>query len=85
MTKEEFLQLSEGDQAAEIIANGRHLGRQKIKGKTLNLYLLDDLFVEILFNPYNNHIESIALIEDLSVIDQYLDEYILRKGFREDP
>lgn len=80
MKKEEFLGLSDGDKAAELISKGRHLGRRKEGKRTLNLYSMGDFFVEIVFNPNNNQIESIEIIEDLSKIDEYLDEFISRKS-----
>ncbi|MFO7939403.1 MAG: hypothetical protein R6U66_06600 [Bacteroidales bacterium] len=80
MNKEDFLTLTEGDKAAELISKGKHLGRRKAGEKTLNLYSMGDFFVEIVFNPKNNHIEGIEVIEDLSNIDEYLDEYISRKS-----
>jgi hypothetical protein len=80
MKKEEFLGLSDGDKAAELISKGRHLGRRKEGKRTLNLYSMGDFFVEIVFNPHNNQIESIEVIEDLSNIDEYLDEFISRKS-----
>ncbi len=80
MKKEEFLRLSDGDKAAELISKGKHLGRRKEGKRTLNLYTMGDFFVEIVFNPHNNQIESIELIEDLSNIDGYLDEFISRKS-----
>lgn len=79
MTINEFKKLSQKQQAIEIFNNGKHITIRHENGYIVNLYLVDDIFVEIWYKQERNQIDRIEIIEDSNTIDIYIDQYINSK------
>ena len=73
MTKQEFKELTLAQQGLELISNGKHLTQFKKGGQLLNLYSVHDFFVEVYYSVLSDKINKIEIIEDLSRIDEYID------------
>lgn len=74
MTKDNFKTLSLADQGLELINNGKHLTQIKQGNQLLNLYSLNDFFVEVYYSFLNDKIDKIEIVDDLSRIDHYIDK-----------
>lgn len=74
MTKEQFNELTLAQQGMVLINKGKHLTQIKQGNQLLNLYSLNDFFVEVYYSFLNDKIDKIEIITDLSRIDYYIDE-----------
>lgn len=75
MTKEDFKVLTLAEQGIELINNGKHLTQIKQGNQLLNLYSLNDFFVEVYYSFLNDKIDKIEIVNDLSRIDAYIDKH----------
>jgi len=74
MKKEDFKALALAEQGMVIINRAKHLAQVKQGNQLLNLYSLDDFFVEVYYSIESDKIDKIEIIHDLSRIDHYIDE-----------
>ena len=74
MKREDFEQLSIAERGMLLISNGKHLTQIKKGNHLLNLYAMDDFFVEVIYSILTDKIDRISIINDLSRIDHYIDE-----------
>jgi hypothetical protein len=58
----------------ELISNeGKYLGVREYYNHFINLYLVDDTFIEVWYFPAENKIEKIEIIVDQKILDLYID------------
>ena len=74
MTSKEFEEMSLIEQGMTLIGRGKHITQIKKRDLLLNLYSVEDFFVEIYYSILSDKIESIEIVTDLSRIDHYIDE-----------
>lgn len=74
MTIEEFSEMSIENKGMILLNEGKHLTQIKKGNQLLNLYSVDDFFVEVNYSILSDKIIKIEIITDLSRIDQYIDE-----------
>lgn len=74
MTREDFKALALAEQGMVIINRAKHLTQIKHGNQLLNLYSLDDFFVEVYYSIESDKIDRIEIMNDLSRIDDYIDE-----------
>jgi len=74
MTREEFKEMSLAEQGMLLISRGKHLTQVKKGNQLLNLYSIDDFFVEVFYSVLSDKIDKIEIMTDLSRIDHYIDE-----------
>ena len=74
MTKEDFNKLSLPEKGMVLISEGKHLTQVKKGNILLNLYSLDNFFVEVYYSILSDKINKIEIVNDLSIIDQYIDD-----------
>ena len=74
MTKEDFKKLSLSEKGMVLISEGKHLTQVKKGNILLNLYSIDDFFVEVYYSALSDKINKIEIVNDLSRIDQYIDD-----------
>ena len=74
MTKEEFNNKSLAEQGLAIITEGKHLKQIRKDDDLLNLYTINDFFIEIVYSISTNEIKEIEVLTDLSKIDQYIED-----------
>ncbi len=74
MTSKEFEEMSLIEQGMTLIGRGKHITQIKKGDLLLNLYSVEDFFVEVYYSILSDKIENIKIITDLSRIDQYIDE-----------
>ena len=74
MTKKEFEEMSLLEQGMILIGSGKHLTQVKKENYLLNLYSIEDFFVEVYYSLLSDKIDKIETMIDLSKIDQYIDE-----------
>ena len=69
-----FEEMTIADQGMALLTEGKHI-TQFIKGdQLLNLYSLNDFFVEVYYSLKTNQIDKIEIVTDLSRLDVYIDE-----------
>lgn len=73
MKKEEFSELTLAERGMIVMNSGKHLTQIKQNLYLLNLYSINDFFVEVFYSMVDNKIEKIDVVEDLSRIDHYID------------
>lgn len=83
MTKEEFEKMSLAEQGMTLISQGKHLTQIKQGNQLLNLYSLDDFFVEVFYSVLSDKINKIEIMDDLSRIDQYIDDKLEEEKLHE--
>lgn len=74
MTRDDFRELNLAEQGMVLISNGKHLTQIKKGNQLLNLYSVEDFFVEVYYSVLSDKILKIEVITDLSRIDQYIEE-----------
>jgi hypothetical protein len=72
-SKTEFQNLPNGEKAAYVINNGRHISSINTKNNFANLFVVDHLLVEVRYDGNENKISSIEIIEDSEMVDRYID------------
>jgi hypothetical protein len=53
---------------------GKHLTVLKRGGQLMNLFSIEDFFVEVYYSLLSENIEKIEIVTDYSRIDKYIDE-----------
>jgi hypothetical protein len=56
-----------------INQKGKYLGVREYYNHFINLYLVDDTFIEVWYFLAENKIEKIEIIEDQKILDLYID------------
>ena len=79
ISKSQFNKLSQGEKAAKTLNNGKQISRRGLKNYYVNLYSLGDFMVEIWYNTARNQIERVEIIDDTTIIDQYIDAEMNRR------
>ena len=74
MKRENFAEMSLVEQGMILIGRGKHLTQVKKGNHLLNLYSIEDFFVEVYYSVLSDKIDKIEILTDLSKIDQYIDE-----------
>lgn len=74
MSKNDFREMSIADQGMILLNEGKHLTVLKREGQLLNLYSIDNFFVEVYYSFLSENIEKIEIVTDYSKIDKYIDE-----------
>lgn len=74
MKRENFAEMSLVEQGMILIGSGNHLTQVKKGNLLLNLYSIEDFFVEVYYSVLSDKIDKIEIMTDLSRIDQYIDE-----------
>jgi hypothetical protein len=74
MSREEFKEMSLAEQGMALINDGKHLTQMQKGNQLMNLYSMDDFFVEVFYSVLSDKIDKIEIITDLSRIDHYIDE-----------
>ncbi|MCK5171114.1 MAG: hypothetical protein KAQ75_14645 [Bacteroidales bacterium] len=74
MSRKEFEEMPLIEQGMSLIGRGKHITQIKKGDLLLNLYSVEDFFVEVYYSILSDKIESIEIVTNLSRIDQYIDE-----------
>jgi len=74
MSRDDFNGKSILERGMIVMKQGNHLSQVKKDEYLLNLYSLNDFFVEVYYSVIKNEIEKIDIVSDLSRIDLYIDE-----------
>lgn len=74
MTKKDFRDMSLVEQGLVLIREGKHLTQVKKGNQLLNLYSIEDFFVEVYYSVFSDKIDKIEIMTDLSRIDQYIED-----------
>jgi hypothetical protein len=74
MSKDDFKEMTIIEQGMTVMQEGNHLTQVKKGDHLLNLYSVNDFFVEVYYSLVKNEIEKIDVMNDLSRIDLYIDE-----------
>jgi hypothetical protein len=77
--KSKFLNFSDGEKAAYIINNGRQITSRREGNYIANLFSVDDFLVEVKYDRESVRVQSIEIIEDDEVINQYIDSALYKK------
>ena len=62
------------EQGMALINDGKHLNKVKKGKQLLNLYSMNDFFVEVYYSVLSDKIDKIEVIKDLSRLDHYIEE-----------
>jgi len=73
MNRNEFREMTIADQGMILLNDGKHLTVLKREGHLLNLYFVDDFFVEVYYSFQSENIEKIEVVTDYTKIDKYID------------
>jgi hypothetical protein len=79
MSKNDFENMSIAERGMIIMNKGNHLTQVKQNEHLLNLYTVNDFFVEVYYSLKTNQIDKIDIISDFSRIDLYIDENLKKK------
>jgi hypothetical protein len=79
MSKNDFENMSIAERGMIIMNKGTHLTQVKQNEHLLNLYTINDFFVEVYYSLKTNQIDKIDIISDFSRIDLYIDENLKNK------
>ncbi len=74
MSRRDFMEMTLADQGITLLNKGKHLTVLKREGQLLNLYSIDDFFVEVYYSFLSENIDKIEIVTDYSKIDKYIDE-----------
>jgi len=74
MSEDDFKEMSILERGMIVMKQGNHLSQVKRDEYLLNLYSVNDFFVEVYYSVIKNEIEKIDIVSDLSRIDLYIDE-----------
>ncbi len=56
-----------------ITQKGKYLGVREYYNHFINLYLVDDTFIEVWYFPAENKIEKNEIVEDQKILDLYIE------------
>ncbi|MFC2152389.1 hypothetical protein ACFLSE_07670 [Bacteroidota bacterium] len=79
MKKGYYAEMLLAEQVILLISEGKYLSQVKKGNNLLNLYSLNDFFVEVYYSVVADKIEKIEIMNDLSRIDQYIDEKLKKE------
>ncbi len=82
MNQSKFRELTVADQGILLLNEGKHLTVLKKESQLLNLYSIEDFFVEVYYSFLSQTIEKIEIVSDYSKIDKYLDQITKEEDFR---
>lgn len=74
MSRKDFREMTLVDQGMILLNKGKHLTVLKREGQLLNLYSIDNFFVEVYYSFLSDKIDKIEIITDYSKIDKYIKE-----------
>lgn len=74
MSRKDFKEMTLADQGMILLNKGKHLTVLKSGGQLLNLFSIEDFFVEVYYSLFSENIEKIEIVTDYSKIDKYIDE-----------
>lgn len=74
MSRKDFKEMTLVEQGMILLNKGRHLTVLKREGQLLNLYSVDNFFVEVYYSLFSDKIDKIEIVTDYSKIDKYIDE-----------
>ncbi len=74
MSRKDFKKLTLADQGMILLNKGKHLTVLKRGGQLMNLFSIEDFFVEVYYSLFSEDIEKIEIVTDYSKIDKYIDE-----------
>lgn len=74
MDKKTFAGLTIIEQGMALLTDGKHIAQVKQNNHLLNLYSLNDFFVEVYFSVTTSQVDKIELVNDDSRIDFYIEE-----------
>lgn len=72
----EFDKLSIDKKANKIFAEGNYCGVREYYNYKINLYSLNDFFVEVYYASWSNSIEKIESVKDDKILDRFIDSMI---------
>jgi hypothetical protein len=72
----EFNQLRLSEKFELINNGGKYLGVREYYNYFINMYLVDDTFIEVSYFPTENKIAEIEILEDDKKLDFYIDYMI---------
>ncbi len=75
ITPKEFMSLSL-PQRGETTLQFNMIAARSYYNQTLCLYDLGNFFVEVWYKYESNTIRNITVVEDMRIIDRYIDEYV---------
>ena len=82
--KKTFIQMSLLEKGTVVLGGGKHITQIRQGHHLVNLYSVNDFFVEVYYSIYSNHIVKIEVINDLSRLDFYIEENEKSKKLRVD-
>ncbi|MDA3952420.1 MAG: hypothetical protein PF485_02165 [Bacteroidales bacterium] len=74
MNRNDFIEMTLADQGMILLDQGKHLTVLKRGAHLLNLYSIEDFFVEVYYSFLTENIDKIEIVTDYSKIDKYIDE-----------
>ncbi len=74
ISKTKFNKLSIYLKGEYVFREGKYIGMGKYYNHSINLYSLNDFFVEVWYSPGENKIEKIELLKDEKTLDLYIDK-----------
>lgn len=74
MTQDNFKKMSIADQGMLLMSEGTHLSQIQRGDFLLNLYSVQDFFVEVYYSRLSDKIVKMEIMTDLSRVDQYIEE-----------
>lgn len=72
MTLQEFLLLSQDEQARLLYENGVYIGKRKLGKTAIVLYQLEGFYAEVYYHKYRCLIECISCFAGTARLDPYL-------------
>lgn len=72
MTIADFTTLTLADQLEFLYAEGVYLSKRKTTGRTIVLYQLNQLYVEIFYRRYRNIVSHIECSNSTDILEPYL-------------
>jgi hypothetical protein len=74
MSRKDFKEMTLADQGMILLNKGKHITVLKRGGQLMNLFSIEDFFVEVYYSLLSENIEKIEIVTDYSRIDKYIDE-----------
>lgn len=74
ISKTKFNKLSLNAKGEYVFQEGKYIGMREYYNHSINLYSLNDFFVEVWYSPGENKIEKIEVLESEKTLDLYIDK-----------
>ena len=68
-----FIQLSDREKADMVLQQGTFLMTRELHGLKINLYAVEDFYVEVWYNPEPYYIQKIISFGGIVCLEPYLD------------